>query len=67
VRTALLLEHGIEISGGLGPLTGKLWRVGVMGASARPEPQERLVHALCELLGASPEEPLAALAEGWRK
>lgn len=66
VRTALLLEHGIEISGGLGPLTGKLWRVGVMGASARPEPQERLVHALCELLGESPEEPLAALAEGWR-
>lgn len=66
IRTALLLDHGIEISGGLGPLAGKLWRVGVMGASARQEPQEALVRALSTLLGADPAEPLAALAEGWR-
>ena len=66
VRSALLLDHGIEISGGLGPLAGRLWRIGVMGAGARREPQEALVHALCELLGAHPDEPLAALAEGWR-
>ena len=32
VRSALLLDHGIEISGGLGPLAGKLWRIGVMGS-----------------------------------
>ncbi len=66
VRSALLLDHGIEISGGLGPLAGRLWRIGVMGAGARREPQEALVHALCALLGAHPDEPLAALAEGWR-
>jgi alanine-glyoxylate transaminase/serine-glyoxylate transaminase/serine-pyruvate transaminase len=66
VRTALLLEHGIEISGGLGPLAGRLWRIGVMGAGARREPQEALVGALCELLGADSAEPLAALDEGWR-
>jgi len=66
IRSSLLLEHGIEISGGLGPLAGKAWRIGVMGAGARREPQEALVHALCELLGAHPDEPLAALHEGWR-
>jgi alanine-glyoxylate transaminase / serine-glyoxylate transaminase / serine-pyruvate transaminase len=66
IRRALLLAHGIEISGGLGPLAGRLWRIGVMGAGARREPQEALVGALCELLGADPAEPLAALDEGWR-
>jgi alanine-glyoxylate transaminase/serine-glyoxylate transaminase/serine-pyruvate transaminase len=66
VRSALLLDHGIEISGGLGPLVGKLWRVGVMGIGARREPQAQLVSALSELLGADPAEPLAALDEGWR-
>ena len=66
IRSALLLDHGIEISGGLGPLVGRLWRIGVMGAGARRGPQEALVDALCELLGADPAEPQAALAEGWR-
>ncbi len=66
VRKGLLLDHGIEISGGLGPLAGKLWRIGVMGMGAQREPQERLVSALATLLGADPAEPLAALAEGWR-
>jgi alanine-glyoxylate transaminase/serine-glyoxylate transaminase/serine-pyruvate transaminase len=66
VRKALLLEHGIEISGGLGPLAGKLWRIGVMGAGARREPQEKLVSALAQLLHADPAEPLAALGAGWR-
>ncbi len=66
VRTALLLQHGIEISGGLGPLAGKLWRIGVMGAGARREPQEQLVTALCELIGVDSTEPLAALVQGWR-
>ncbi|CAN5535543.1 alanine--glyoxylate aminotransferase family protein [soil metagenome] len=66
VRKALLSEHGIEISGGLGPLAGKLWRIGVMGMGARREPQEALVAALAELLGADAAEPLAALDAGWR-
>jgi alanine-glyoxylate transaminase/serine-glyoxylate transaminase/serine-pyruvate transaminase len=35
IRKALLLRHDIEIGGGLGPLAGKVWRVGLMGESAR--------------------------------
>jgi len=66
LRRTLLIEHGIEISGGLGPLAGRLWRIGVMGAGARREPQQALVAALAELLGADPAEPLAALDAGWR-
>ena len=34
VRSTLLRFHGIEIGGGLGPLAGKIWRVGLMGASS---------------------------------
>ncbi|HEX4805208.1 MAG TPA: aminotransferase class V-fold PLP-dependent enzyme [Conexibacter sp.] len=66
VRGALLREHDIEISGGLGPLAGRLWRFGAMGAGATPEVQERLVRALCAVLGADAQEPLAALRAGWR-
>ena len=50
VRRALLLEHGIEVSGGLGPLAGQVWRIGVMGEGARPAAQDRLVSALEALL-----------------
>lgn len=50
VRRALLLEHGIEVSGGLGPLAGQVWRIGVMGEGARPEAQQRLLDALGALL-----------------
>jgi alanine-glyoxylate transaminase / serine-glyoxylate transaminase / serine-pyruvate transaminase len=34
VRRALLNENGIEIGGGLGPLKGKTWRIGLMGESS---------------------------------
>jgi len=34
VRTALLRDFGIEIGGGLGPLKGKTWRIGLMGESS---------------------------------
>jgi alanine-glyoxylate transaminase/serine-glyoxylate transaminase/serine-pyruvate transaminase len=65
VRGALLSEHGIEIAGALGPLAGKVWRVGVMGEGARPEPQERLVRALAELMGRDSTPATEALAAGW--
>ena len=65
VRGALLTEHGIEIAGALGPLAGKVWRVGVMGEGARPEPQERLVRALAELLRSDPAPAVEALEAGW--
>ncbi len=65
VRTALLTEDDIEISGGLGPLAGKVWRIGVMGEGAKPEPQHELVLALAKQLGRPPEAALAALEDGW--
>jgi len=34
VRFALLKEFGVEIGGGLGPLKGKTWRIGLMGESS---------------------------------
>jgi alanine-glyoxylate transaminase/serine-glyoxylate transaminase/serine-pyruvate transaminase len=35
VRKILLNEHNIEIGGGLGPLAGKVWRIGLMGESSQ--------------------------------
>ena len=46
VRVALRDTHGIEIGAGLGPLAGKIWRVGLMGAGATSENVQRLVAAL---------------------
>jgi alanine-glyoxylate transaminase/serine-glyoxylate transaminase/serine-pyruvate transaminase len=46
LRSALLNRHRIEIGAGLGPLAGKVWRVGLMGHTARPEYVERLLTAL---------------------
>ena len=36
VRARMLATHGVEIGAGLGPLKGKIWRIGLMGASATP-------------------------------
>lgn len=36
VRGQLLSEFGIEIGGGLGPMAGKVWRVGLMGETSQP-------------------------------
>ncbi|OPZ19585.1 MAG: Purine catabolism protein PucG [candidate division BRC1 bacterium ADurb.BinA364] len=46
VRAALLKDHNIEIGAGLGPLAGKIWRIGLMGHTARIENVERLLAAL---------------------
>ena len=37
VRKTLLNEFNLEIGAGLGPLAGKIWRVGLMGYSCKPE------------------------------
>ena len=52
VRGRLLSEHNIEIGGGLGPLAGKVWRVGLMGSSAREENVARFLTAMRIILGA---------------
>lgn len=45
-----MLERGIEIGGGFGPLKGKAWRVGLMGTNATPEVVDRLIGQLGEVL-----------------
>lgn len=51
VRARLLEEFGIEVGAGLGPLAGEIWRIGLMGENARPEPVDRLLEALHKILG----------------
>ncbi len=46
VRRELLERYSLEISAGLGPLTGKIWRIGLMGESARPENVDFCLEAL---------------------
>jgi alanine-glyoxylate transaminase/serine-glyoxylate transaminase/serine-pyruvate transaminase len=50
VRKALLQDFQIEIGAGLGPLAGKIWRVGLMGSGSTPENITRLAGALATLL-----------------
>ncbi len=50
IARQLLLEHNIEIGGGLGELAGKVWRIGLMGYNSRPESVDRLVDALKQVL-----------------
>ncbi len=46
VRKTLLDQYGIEIGAGLGPLAGRIWRIGLMGHTARPENVARVLQAL---------------------
>jgi alanine-glyoxylate transaminase/serine-glyoxylate transaminase/serine-pyruvate transaminase len=46
VRGSLLKDEGIELGGGLGPLAGKIWRIGLMGYSASDEKVDRVLNAL---------------------
>jgi alanine-glyoxylate transaminase / serine-glyoxylate transaminase / serine-pyruvate transaminase len=50
IRAALLNDHGIEIGAGLGPLAGKIWRIGLMGSGSTAENVTRLLAALRALL-----------------
>jgi alanine-glyoxylate transaminase/serine-glyoxylate transaminase/serine-pyruvate transaminase len=46
VRTFLLNEHNLEIGAGLGPLAGKIWRIGLMGASCTEKHVELCLDAM---------------------
>ncbi len=50
VRGRLLQDYGIEIVGGLGPLKGKAWRIGLMGYSCSERNVRYLIAALREIL-----------------
>lgn len=50
IARQLLLEHNIEVGGGLGELAGKVWRIGLMGFNSHPESVDRLIAALQKVL-----------------
>jgi alanine-glyoxylate transaminase/serine-glyoxylate transaminase/serine-pyruvate transaminase len=51
LRRQLLDKYGIEVGGGLGPLAGRIWRIGLMGENARLANVERLLCALRREIG----------------
>jgi alanine-glyoxylate transaminase/serine-glyoxylate transaminase/serine-pyruvate transaminase len=50
VRKRLLNEFNIEIGAGLGPLKGKIWRVGLMGETSSRENVQRFLSAFGQIL-----------------
>jgi alanine-glyoxylate transaminase/serine-glyoxylate transaminase/serine-pyruvate transaminase len=67
IRKALLESFDIEIGGGLGPLAGKVWRIGLMGEGSRQESVFTVLSALEQSLakvgrGVKPGASLAAAA-----
>ena len=53
IRARLLADHNIEIGGGLGPLKGKIWRIGLMGSGSSAENVRLVLEALRLSLEAS--------------
>ena len=51
IRQRLLNDYLIEVGGGLGPLKGKVWRIGLMGETCRMRNIHSLMGALKEILG----------------
>jgi alanine-glyoxylate transaminase / serine-glyoxylate transaminase / serine-pyruvate transaminase len=52
VRARLLNDSNIEIGGGLGPLKGKIWRIGLMGSGSSRENVLLVLEALRSALNA---------------
>ena len=50
VRRALLTDFNLEIGGGLGPMKGKVWRIGLMGESSTAANVLLVLHALERVL-----------------
>jgi alanine-glyoxylate transaminase/serine-glyoxylate transaminase/serine-pyruvate transaminase len=51
IRRTLLDRYGIEIGGGLGEFAGRVWRIGLMGHTARLRNVELFLGALDEVMG----------------
>ncbi|GAB4332550.1 MAG: alanine--glyoxylate aminotransferase family protein [Candidatus Abyssubacteria bacterium] len=68
VRKHLLGKFGIELGGGLGPLKGKIWRIGLMGHSSTMQNVILFLTALESALAAQGKrpEPGAAVAAAMR-
>ena len=50
IRKSLLADNGIEVGAGLGPLSGKVWRIGLMGHSSSMENVDKVIGSLKNLL-----------------
>lgn len=50
VRKQLLADYNTEIGAGLGPLKGKIWRIGLMGAASTPKNVTTVLKALRVIL-----------------
>jgi len=50
VRRQLLEQYGIEIGGGLGPMAGKAWRIGLMGHGSSVRNVDLVLTALKQIL-----------------
>jgi alanine-glyoxylate transaminase/serine-glyoxylate transaminase/serine-pyruvate transaminase len=59
IRARLLKDYDIEIGAGLGALAGKVWRIGLMGHTARKENVDRLLDALGSVLGEARQRAVA--------
>ena len=77
VRKTLLTTFNIEVGAGLGPLAGKIWRVGLMGASSTPQTLLQFLaalegalatqgHRVPEGAGVAAARRGAATGDGWR-
>ncbi|HVC49350.1 MAG TPA: alanine--glyoxylate aminotransferase family protein [Burkholderiales bacterium] len=62
VRQRLLNEYSIEIGAGLGDLSGKIWRIGLMGYSSNEKNVLFFLTALDEILGSMKAPILKGLA-----
>lgn len=50
VRKRLLAEHSIEVGAGLGPLKGKIWRIGLMGETSSLDNVKKFLSAFGGIL-----------------
>lgn len=68
VRKQLLENYNLEIGAGLGAGAGKLWRIGLMGYSAKKENVELCVSALADILygESEKEKALSAIAKAYQ-
>lgn len=57
VRAHLLEHHNLEIGGGLGPMKGNTWRIGLMGAGACRENVELCLGALHDAMSVQGSAP----------
>ncbi len=71
IRQQLLTEFQLEIGAGLGVLAGKVWRIGLMGYSARLENVFKVLAALSVLLSRqgyhTDSAALAAAEKAWQE